>query len=95
MPGSPAPSRGRAFLAPKGGLRPLDIPQVRLAEHLHIPVQRVDELIRDKRGVIPETAWLLSQALPTMPEFWINLQATYDLPKSSPTGCIKARRKAG
>lgn len=76
-------------------LRPLGIPQVRLAEHLHIPVQRVNELIRGKRGVTPESAWLLSQALSTTPEFWLNLQAAYDLAKSRPTDRITALRKAG
>ncbi|MGH7186585.1 MAG: HigA family addiction module antitoxin, partial [Pseudomonadota bacterium] len=47
--------------------------------HLGVPVQRINELIRGKRGITPETAWLLSQALNTTPEFWINLQAHYDL----------------
>lgn len=76
-------------------LRPLGIPQVRLAEHLHIPVQRVNELIRGKRGVTPETAWLLSQAFSTTPEFWLNLQAAYDLAKSRPPHRVTALRKAG
>jgi plasmid maintenance system antidote protein VapI len=41
-------------------------------------VPRINELVCGKRG-IPETAWLLSQALNTTPEFRINLQAAYDL----------------
>lgn len=76
-------------------LRPLGIPQTRLADHLHVPVQRVNELIRAKRGVTPETAWLLSQALDTTPEFWLNLQAAYDLAKSRPAAPVGALRKAG
>jgi addiction module HigA family antidote len=48
-------------------------------------VQRVNELVRGKRGVTPETAWLLAQALSTTPEYWTNLQAAHDLARSRPT----------
>jgi addiction module HigA family antidote len=65
-------------------LKPLGITQVALADHLGIPVQRINELIKGKRGVTPETAWLLSSALGTTPEFWLNLQANHDLAKSRP-----------
>ena len=41
-------------------LNPLGITQVALAKPLGIPTQRVNELIRGKRGVTPETAWLLA-----------------------------------
>lgn len=50
-------------------LKPLGQPQVALADHLDVPVQRINELVRGKRGVTPETAWLLSDALGTTPEF--------------------------
>jgi addiction module HigA family antidote len=59
--------------------------QVALAAHLGIPVQRINEIVRGKRGITPETAWLLAQALNCTPEFWINLQAAYDLARSRPT----------
>lgn len=65
-------------------LAPLGISQVALAAHLGVPVQRINELVRGKRGVTPETAWLLSQALNTTPEFWINLQTAHDLARSRP-----------
>jgi addiction module HigA family antidote len=65
-------------------LAPLGVSQVALAAHLGIPVQRVNELVRGKRGVTPETAWLLSQALDTTPEFWVNLQTGYDLARTRP-----------
>jgi addiction module HigA family antidote len=60
-------------------LGPLGVSQVAFAAHLRVPVQRINELVRGKRGITPETAWLLSQALNTTPEFWINLQTAYDL----------------
>lgn len=65
-------------------LKPLGVSQVALAEHLGVPVQRINELVRGKRGVTPETAWLLAGALGTTPEFWINLQANHDLVRSRP-----------
>ena len=43
----------------------------------------------------PETAWLLSQAFGTTPEFWLNLQANHDLAKSRPTRVVRKLRKAG
>lgn len=60
-------------------LEPLGITQVDLAAHIGVPVQRVNEVVRGKRGITPETAWLLSEAFETTPQFWMNLQANYDL----------------
>ena len=84
-------------------LKPLRMTQVAFANHIGVPRQRINEIIRGKRGVTPETAWLLSQALGTTPEFWLNLQRNFDLVKSRPkkevprlrvdaaTGCEKPR----
>ena len=65
-------------------LRPLGITQVAFASHIGVPLQRINEIIRGKRGVTPETAWLLSQALGTTPELWLNLQRNHDLAKKRP-----------
>jgi len=62
---------------------------VALAAHLGIPVQRINELVRGKRGITPETAWLLSQALDTTPEFWFSLQTAYDLARARPTESVR------
>ena len=75
-------------------LEPLGQSQVALAAHLDISVQRVNELVRGKRGVTPETAWLLSQALNTTPEFWLNLQAAYDLAVARPARKVPKLRRA-
>jgi len=76
-------------------LEPLGLTQVALAEHLGVPVQRINEIVRGKRGVTPETAWLLAQAFDTTPEFWINLQTNHDLVVNRPTKAISALQKAG
>jgi len=60
-------------------LVPMEVTQVRLAAHLGVPVQRINELVKGKRGITPDTAWLLAGALGTTPDFWMNLQAQYDL----------------
>ena len=69
-------------------LAPLDLTQVALAQHLGISVQRVNELVRGKRGVTPETAWLLAGTFGTTPQFWINLQTNYDLAVSRPKRAV-------
>lgn len=65
-------------------LEPLELTQKALATHVGIPVQRVNEVVRGKRGVTPETAWLLSEALRTTPEFWLNLQSIHELSANRP-----------
>ena len=75
-------------------LNPLELTQVALAEHIGVSVQRVNELVRGKRGVTPETAWLLGQAFGTSPEFWINLQTNYDLSLSKPSKTVRPLREA-
>jgi addiction module HigA family antidote len=76
-------------------LMPLGITQVALAAHVGVPVQRVNELVRGKRGVTPETAWLLAQAFETTPDFWLNLQAAYDLARTRPERTIPPLKSAG
>jgi antitoxin HigA-1 len=76
-------------------LVPLAVTQVALAQHIGVPVQRINELVRGKRGNTPETAWLLAQAFETTPEFWLNLQATHDLARNRPRRMVRRLRKAG
>jgi addiction module HigA family antidote len=70
-------------------LIPLRLSQVAFARHVGVPVQRINEIVRGKRGVTPDTAWLFAQALGTTPEFWINLQSAYDLARNRPTRQIQ------
>jgi antitoxin HigA-1 len=57
----------------------MELSQVTLSGKLNIPIQRINTLINGKRGVTAETAILLSRELGTSPEFWMNLQAAWDL----------------
>jgi len=65
-------------------LEPLELTQKALATHVGVPIQRVNQIVRGKRGVTPQTAWLLSEALCTTPEFWLNLQSVHDLSANRP-----------
>jgi addiction module HigA family antidote len=65
-------------------LNPLGLTQVAFAEHLGVPVQRINEIVRGKRGITPETAWLFSESFGTTPEFWLNLQTNYELVRHRP-----------
>lgn len=76
-------------------LKPLGLTQVGFAAYLGVPVQRINELIRGKRGISPQTAWFLAQALNTTPEFWLNLQSAHDLALSRPDRRIKPLKLAG
>jgi addiction module HigA family antidote len=58
------------------------------------PAQRINEIVRGKRGVTPETAWLLADAFDTTPEFWLNLQAAHDLATHRPARRIPRLRRA-
>ena len=70
-------------------LEPMNVTQKALATHIGIPIQRINEVVRGKRGVSPNTAWLLSEAFNTTPEFWLNLQNTFDLSVHKPESHVK------
>jgi addiction module HigA family antidote len=59
-------------------LGPLDLTQTYLAERLGVPIQRINEIARGRRGITSDTAWLFAGAFGTSPEFWMNLQVRYD-----------------
>ena len=60
-------------------LLPLGMTQRDLATAIHVPIQRVNEVVRGKRGVTPNTALRLSKFLGTSPDFWMSLQLRWDL----------------
>ena len=75
-------------------LKPLGVTQVAFAEHVGVPLQRINEIVRGKRGVTPETAWLLAEAFGTTPQFWVNLQTSHDLARSRPRQKIRRLPRA-
>ncbi len=60
-------------------LKPLGLSQLKLALGMHVPPQRINEIINGKRTITAETAIRLAKAIGTTPEFWLSLQDEYDL----------------
>lgn len=60
-------------------LRPMEITQRELADSLHVPYQRINELTNGRRGMTPSTALRLAKYFGTSADFWMNLQLRWDL----------------
>ena len=60
-------------------LEPLGISQHKLAKAIGKPQSAVSEIVNGKRAITPEMAILFGQALSTTPDFWLRLEATYQL----------------
>lgn len=60
-------------------LLPLDLSAHALAKAIGVTPARVNEIVREKRGVTADTALRLAKYFGGSAEFWLNLQATYEL----------------
>ena len=63
-------------------LVPMEISQRDLADAIHVPYQRVNELINKKRGITPSTALRLAKFFGVSADYWLNLQIRCDLYKA-------------
>ncbi len=63
-------------------LNPMNITQRELANSIHVPYQRVNEIINKRRGITPSTALRLAKFLGMSEDFWMNLQLRWDLYKA-------------
>lgn len=50
-----------------------------LALELKVPAPRINDIVRERRAISPDTALRLARYFGTTPQFWLNLQASYDL----------------
>ena len=60
-------------------LEPLGMSQQQLAEAIGVTRVRINEIIRGKRSVTPDSAFRLAKFFKTTPEFWIGLQVNVDM----------------
>jgi addiction module HigA family antidote len=60
-------------------LKPMGLSQRDLAEGIHVPYQRINELVHGKRGMTPSTALRLERFFGMSAGFWMNLQLRWDL----------------
>ena len=63
-------------------LTPMGITQKELAQSIHVPYQRVNEIINKKRGITPSTALRLAKYFNMSEGFWMNVQLRWDLYKA-------------
>ncbi len=94
LPTNRAPSHPGEILR-EDFLIPMEITQVDLADRLGIPFQRVNQIVREKRSVTPDTALRLARLFGTSVDLWLNLQLAWDLyhavhsPKAKEIGRIR------
>lgn len=55
-------------------LKPMEITQRELADGIHVPYQRINEIVNGRRGITPATSLRLSKYFGTSAGFWLNLQ---------------------
>ncbi|MCB1444509.1 MAG: HigA family addiction module antidote protein [Rhizobiaceae bacterium] len=60
-------------------LEPLDMTPYALAKKLHVPRTRIERIVAEKIGISADSALRLAKFFNTTPEFWLNMQASYDL----------------
>lgn len=60
-------------------LLPLGMTAHALAMQLRVPAPRINDIVREKRGITADTALRLARFFNTTPQFWLNLQTAYDL----------------
>ena len=60
-------------------LKPLGLSQAEAAARMRMTTNRLNEIVRGKRGITADSAWRLSALLGTSPEVWMNLQMQWDL----------------
>ena len=63
-------------------LAPMGITQRELSEAIHVPYQRVNEIVNKKRGITPSTALRLAKYFGVSEDFWLSLQLRWDLYKT-------------
>jgi antitoxin HigA-1 len=75
-------------------LIPMKVTQAEFAKHIGVRFQRVNEIVRGKRGITADTAYLFSEAFGTTPEFWLNLQTRFELASFKPVRHVKKLKSA-
>jgi addiction module HigA family antidote len=63
-------------------LKPLDLTQYAVAKAIGVPQIRISEIVRGERAITPDSALRLARYFGTSAEFWLGMQATYDLEKA-------------
>ena len=60
-------------------LNPMGLTQRQLADGIHVPYQRINDIVNGRRGITPSTALRLAKYFGMTPEFWMNLQLRWEM----------------
>jgi addiction module HigA family antidote len=74
-------------------LKPMGISANRLAMEIHVAATRVSEITHGRRSITAETAIRLARYFRTTAEFWLRLQARYDLEAAEDKIAVQVRRE--
>ena len=75
-------------------LKPLGLTEYRLAKDIAVPPRRINEIVHGRRAITTDTAFRLSQYFGNSPQFWLNLQADYELRRMERAGELPKRPSA-
>jgi antitoxin HigA-1 len=60
-------------------LNPMELTQRELADAIHVPYQRINDIVNGRRGITPGTALRLGKFFNMSPDFWMNLQIRWEM----------------
>lgn len=60
-------------------LNPMGLTQKELADAIHVPYQRINDIVNGRRGITPSTALRLAKYFNMSPDFWMNVQLRWDM----------------
>src|ERR1700723_1072934 len=70
-------------------LTPMGLSANALAIALRVPVTRISEIVRERRGITADTALRLARYFGTTPDFWMGMQVSYDLALASSHAAVR------
>lgn len=70
-------------------LAPLEMSANALAMALHVPAPRINDIVRERRAITPDTALRLARYFDTTAQFWLNLQTVFDLKQAESTSAAQ------
>ncbi len=73
-------------------MKPLGLSINGLARDLRVPVTRISEIVNGRRRITADTALRLARYFGTTPQFWMNLQAAFDLDAATRTSAQRIAR---
>lgn len=74
-------------------MKPAGLSSNALARALHVPVPRINEVVRERRGISADTAMRLARFFGGDAHSWLNLQAIYDLRTAETANAAKIERE--